>query len=90
MEIVNGIVTFEQVIPHVQMEDKLIDGVLIDGKKYRIEEVGPRTTDGGALLVKDGVTLSDLFFLEPPRTFGDIRWRCERYSLDVQFKLVEE
>lgn len=70
-------------------DEALADAVVVvEGKRYQIEAYGAKHTEESQKVMR-GVTIPDLFYLEPPRTALHLRQRVEHYKLDVQVKLKE-
>lgn len=83
------IMTLDEVLPLVKLEDPLRNPVVIEGKERSLLGTLPIATEEGlAIMRKSLTTLGDLFFLEPPRTYADLKWRADQYKLNISLKFT--
>jgi hypothetical protein len=80
--------TLNEILPLVKPNNSITEPVVIDGKEYIAKGISPSLNDGGEKLRKSCTTMSDLFFLEPPKTYDDLIYRSNTYGLDIQIKFV--
>lgn len=69
-----------EVLEHVDANTPLSDNFSIDGVTYQPVGLLPCFNPGAKF---KGVTLADLFYLEPPKTYGDLKRRVDHYDLNV-------
>lgn len=81
------IVNAELLLLQMKENDVLSDAVFsFHNKQYKIEAFSAKYTKESSEVMR-GVTIADLFLLEPPRTAKHLRDRVEHYQLDVQVKM---
>jgi len=73
---------------YVSLETPITTPIIIANKQYKVAGFTPKHTKDTADKMK-GITLGDLFYLEPPKTFGDVQWRANRFALDIDIRMQE-
>jgi len=84
-----SIFTLDEILLLVEPNDSILTILKSKGKKYTIVGLLPLPNDGGEKLRKNGAVITDLFFLEAPKTYQDLSRLKDKYSLDIKLKYEE-
>ncbi len=68
---------------------KISEPIIILGKQYTVSGFLPKIAGDGTQFRKHHYSMSDLFGLEPPRTFADAKRYQETYGVDISLTLEE-
>jgi hypothetical protein len=82
------IISLEKILLYVQLDKLILDPITINSVEYKISKIGPSISEfNREKFLSKGVSLADLFFLEPPRTFKDLISRRDFYGLTIDLMI---